>query len=69
MPNLKEEQKKAVYHETGDLLVSASAGSGKTFVMISRIIRLISEKKAGVKDVLCVTFTEASAADMKNKLK
>lgn len=69
MPNLFKEQKTVVYHNDGNILVSASAGSGKTFVMIERILRLIVEGRAQVKEILATTFTEASALDMKNKLK
>lgn len=69
MPELKKEQQDVIMHEQGNILVSASAGSGKTFVMIERLIRLITDKKATVNGVLCVTFTEAAAADMKQKLK
>lgn len=66
---LKPEQLKAINHEGSDILVSASAGSGKTFVMIKRLIRLITEGKAHVEEILAATFTEAAAADMKSKLK
>ena len=66
---IKPEQLKVINHEKGNLLVSASAGSGKTFVMINRLINLICSKKATVKDVLAVTFTESAAHDMKEKLK
>ncbi len=69
MPNLTREQVFAINHDYGDIMVSASAGSGKTFVMIERIIRLILERKAKVKELLAVTFTEAAAAEMKEKLK
>ncbi len=69
MPKLKEEQARAVFHDDGNILVSASAGSGKTFVMIERLIRLIAEGKAGVKQILAVTFTEMAASEMKEKLK
>ena len=69
MPELKKEQAQAVMHEKGNMLVSASAGSGKTFVMISRLIRLITENKASVDEILAVTFTESAATDMKIKLK
>ena len=55
---LKEEQRLAIEHGEGDLLVSASAGSGKTFVMINRAIRLILEGKARLSELLAVTFTE-----------
>ena len=66
---LKPEQLQAINCDSGNILVSASAGSGKTFVMIKRLIRLITEKKAKVDEVLAATFTEAAAADMKEKLK
>ena len=69
MPKLKEEQLAVVMHNEGDILVSASAGSGKTFVMIERLIRLISEGKASVNQVLAVTFTDFAASEMKEKLK
>ena len=62
------EQERAVLHNEGNILVSASAGSGKTYVMISRIIRLILEKKAKVDDILAVTFTTLAATEMKEKL-
>ena len=65
---LKEEQKLAINHEQGNLMISASAGSGKTFVMISRLIRLVKEKKAKVSEILAMTYTEAAALDMKEKL-
>ena len=66
---LKPEQAEAINCEGGNILVSASAGSGKTFVMIKRLIRLITEGKAKVDEILAATFTEAAAADMKEKLK
>ncbi len=69
MAELKKEQAQAVFHDEGNILVSASAGSGKTFVMIERLIRLIAEGKAGVKQILAVTFTEMAASEMKEKLK
>ena len=69
MNGLKKEQLSAISHEKGNMLVSASAGSGKTFVVIRRILRLLSEGKAAVKDILAVTFTDAAAKDMKDKLK
>ncbi len=69
MPSLTKEQQRVIEHEKGNILVSASAGSGKTFVMIERLIRLILEKKTSVKNILCVTFTESAAAEMKEKLK
>ncbi|MBO5457941.1 MAG: UvrD-helicase domain-containing protein [Clostridia bacterium] len=57
----------AAIESTGKTLVSASAGSGKTTVMIEKIIRFI---KAGgnVSEILAVTFTKKAAAQMKEKL-
>ncbi len=69
MPELKKEQKEAIFHDDGNILVSASAGSGKTFVMIERLIRLICEGKAKVKEILAATFTEAAAEEMRERLK
>lgn len=69
MNNLKPDQLQAINHNQGDVLVSASAGSGKTFVMIERAIRLIKEEKCTVNQLLAVTFTEAAASEMKEKLK
>ena len=67
--NLKPEQRSAIMHDGGNILVSASAGSGKTFVMIQRLIRLVQEGKANLNEILAVTFTESAALDMKEKLK
>ncbi len=63
------EQRDIIAHDYGDIMVSASAGSGKTHTMILRIVRLLTERKASIKQILAVTFTEASASDMKEKLK
>ena len=51
----------------GKVIVSASAGSGKTTVMIEKIIRLITSG-VGVDEILAVTFTNKAAASMKEKL-
>lgn len=69
MPELKKEQREAIFHNDGNILVSASAGSGKTFVMIERLIRLICEGKAKVREILAATFTEAAAEEMRERLK
>ncbi len=62
-----DSQKEVIYSDDDRILVSASAGSGKTTVMIERILRLIGD---GVKlnNMLVCTFTKASAADMRAKL-
>lgn len=51
----------------GNVIVSASAGSGKTTVMVERISRLLKEGKH-LRNMLVCTFTRASAADMRGKI-
>ena len=67
MATFTEEQKKAI-EVTGKAIVSASAGSGKTTVMIEKIIQLILSG-AKVSEILAVTFTKKAASQMKDKLK
>lgn len=61
-------QREIIEYGGGGVMVSASAGSGKTFVMIERIKRLILQKKAEVKDILAITYVKTAAAEMKEKL-
>lgn len=65
-----DSQKEIIESRGCNLLVSAGAGSGKTTVMIERIISLIldKEKPTPVSKFLIISFTKASAMDMKNKL-
>lgn len=64
------EQTKAIETRGKTLLVSAAAGSGKTSTLTERIIRSITDKgiRADLSRMLIVTFTRASAADMKKKI-
>ena len=66
MANFTQEQMRAIEAQ-GKTIVSASAGSGKTTVMIEKIIRLIKDG-TGVGEILAVTFTKKAAAQMKEKL-
>lgn len=61
------EQQTAVLQGSGQMVVSASAGSGKTAVMIEKIKNLIVNG-AKVEEILALTFTRASAAEMKQRL-
>lgn len=65
-----EEQLCAIESIGGDLLVSAAAGSGKTAVLVERVIRLMTDEKAPVDAdrFLIVTFTNAAAAEMKLRI-
>ena len=62
-------EQQAAIDAAGEVLVSASAGSGKTFVMIEKIIGLILSGKAEAGSVLAVTFTNLAAAEMKERLR
>ena len=62
-------EQKAAIDAAGEVLVSASAGSGKTFVMIEKMIALILGEKADVDSVLAVTFTNLAAGEMKERLR
>jgi len=62
-----QEQSQIINSRKKHLLISASAGSGKTTVMIERIISLLKEGY-GIEDFFVSTFTKAAAADMKHKL-
>ena len=63
-----DEQLKAIKTLDKSVLVSAAAGSGKTSVLIERIIRIILEGRANVDEMLVVTFTNAAASEMKLRL-
>ena len=61
------DEQRAAIDARGKVIVSASAGSGKTTVMIERIIQLVLGG-VGVDEILAVTFTKKAAAQMKEKL-
>ena len=63
-----KEQKEAIELRNKNILVAAAAGSGKTAVLVERIKRLILEEKCSVDRMLIVTFTNAAAAEMKEKI-
>ena len=60
-------QKDAMFARGENLLVSAGAGSGKTTVLVERILRYI-EKGGKIEEILALTFTSDAAADMREKL-
>lgn len=62
------EQKKILENEKKNLIVSASAGSGKTFVVVEYLINLICNKKIPLSKFLVLTFTKAAANEMKTRL-
>ncbi|MFH0840735.1 MAG: UvrD-helicase domain-containing protein [bacterium] len=62
--NLNPEQKEAVLHDAGPLLIVAGAGTGKTTVLINRLLHLVTEKKVDPDNILITTFTEKAAGEM-----
>ncbi|MBQ0004817.1 MAG: UvrD-helicase domain-containing protein [Clostridiales bacterium] len=66
--NYTTEQREAIETLDKSILVSAAAGSGKTAVLIQRIINIILKGEADVDEMLVVTFTNAAAAEMRVKL-
>ena len=65
--NLTEEQRDAI-GTRGRVIVSASAVSGKSFVMINRLVDLVLNG-ADVQNVLALTFTNKAAAQMRDRLR
>ncbi len=65
-----KEQSEAIYARNADILVSAAAGSGKTAVLVERIIKLITDPRLDVNidNLLIVTFTEAAGKEMRHRL-
>lgn len=64
-----EEQKKAIIHIDGPLLVAAGPGSGKTSVITARTAYLIKEGGIDPSNILVITFTRAAANEMKSRFK
>lgn len=67
MINLSKQQEEAVDHLDGPCLVTSVPGSGKTRVLTERAIKLI-QKGVNPKNILCITFTNKAAKEMKNRI-
>lgn len=68
MTNLNEQQQKAVESNEKNIVVAASAGTGKTTVLVERVLRKILNENVDLNRMLILTFTEAAAENMKNRL-
>ena len=68
MTNFTREQNQAINDHGRDILVSASAGSGKTTVLVERVLRRILSGTP-VSSLLIITFTKAAAREMKERIK
>lgn len=68
MPNFTDAQQQAIHDRHQRTLVSASAGSGKTTVLVQRVIELV-ESGENIDSLLVVTFTDAAAKNMRDRIR
>ena len=68
LDGLNLEQKEAVTHHSGSLLIIAGAGTGKTLVISRRIAYIIAEKWAEPHQILALTFTDKAAGEMEERV-
>jgi ATP-dependent helicase/nuclease subunit A len=66
--NWTKEQKEAIEARGTNLLLAAAAGSGKTAVLVERVVTQILEDQIDVESFLVMTFTKAAAAEMKERI-
>ena len=67
---LTKQQEKAVYDRGGALLVSAAAGSGKTKVLVDRVMNYVTDpvSPVNIDDFLIITYTKAAASELRAKI-
>jgi ATP-dependent DNA helicase UvrD/PcrA len=63
-----ERQRQAIEYVQGPMLVVAGAGTGKTTVLIQRIVRLIRENHTRPDEILALTYTDNAAAEMRERI-
>lgn len=70
MPDLTAQQRAAVDDRGGKLLVSAAAGSGKTMVLVERLMQYILDpvSPSNIDDFLIITYTKAAASELRQKI-
>ena len=70
MANVKwtEEQQQAINEKGANILVAAAAGSGKTAVLVERIINKVINEKIDIDRILVITFTSAAASEIRERI-
>ena len=68
LKTLNDEQKKAVTHDGGPLLIVAGAGTGKTTAITQRIGWLVEQEKCKPDEILALTFTDKAASEMEERV-
>ena len=68
LKGLNQEQRRAVKHGAGPLLVIAGPGTGKTEVVTRRVAWLIATKRARAREILALTFTDNAAEEMQARV-
>ncbi|MDO8497904.1 MAG: UvrD-helicase domain-containing protein [bacterium] len=66
--DLNEKQIEAVKHTTGPSVILAGAGSGKTKVLVSKVVHLIQDKSVVANSIVMITFTNKAASEMKERI-
>lgn len=69
LEGLNEEQKEAITSTEGYIRVIAGAGSGKTKALVSRYVYLVNEVGISTANILCITFTNKAAKEMKKRIR
>ncbi len=65
---LTDSQLEAINSQARFLAITAGAGSGKTRVLVERVVRLVGSKEAALDDILAITFTDKAALELKQRL-
>ncbi len=69
MPSFTPEQLEAIGRRSGNLLLDASAGSGKTSVLVERFVRAVIDDGVPAAAILTITFTEKAATELRDRIR